>query len=554
MTEILRNRRVQVALAVFVIALGIIFFNGLTFGVDFSGGTRFSIQLSDPIVDAAQKEQVRNIIQARLDFSGLKDASVRVVGDRLVEAEIAETNPAEIEQLEKVLLRQGKFESILDGNVMFTGNEIQSVSRDPQHGYGISQVTPTQFHWVLPFTLSDEAGRRFTTMSFHQCTASSFDSTGKPTYDCKKTYFFIDRPQKSILVYSLKQYNSDRDALLIGNTNAGIPSQTSLEEVLLNAQLPYFILDENSSFSAADQNRLTALLATNPNLIFASDAATPALLQQVSDLGFPTPRVVMPTPSIPWTWSVTGLRQIISLSETVTNLEPYVESIDSPNLQIYASLIIQGYGDSSDAATADLKGLTTLLETGSLPVSVDNVSRETISPSLGSEFLRTVTIIALLAAIGVALFLFWRYRVPGLVVPMFATVVMEAVLTLGVAAFLRIPLDLGALAGIIAAIGYGVDDQIVMTDELRKKRGADGEHDGGSLIARAKRAFFIVTASAVTAIAALLPLILIGPSSGMSKLVGFALTTIIGVLVGVIVTRPAYNEVAKIVLQKLENR
>lgn len=549
--EIFRNRRVQVALAIFVIALGIIFVNGLSYGVDFAGGTRFSIQLSEPMVDAVQKEQVRNIIQARLDFSGLKDASVRVVGDRLIEAEIAATNPAEIEQLEKVLLRQGKFESILDGQVMFTGSEIQNVSRDPQQGYGISQVTSNQFHWVMPFTLSDAAGRRFTEMAFHQCTAGSFDTGGRPTYVCKKTYFFIDRPQKTVLVYTLKQYNADRDALLTGNANAGIPSQTSLEEVLLNAQLPYIVLDENG-ISASDQNRLLTLLSANGNVIATSDVP-PAVLAQLKEMGFSTPRAVTPTATIPWTWSVTGLRQVISLSETVTNLEPYVESIDSPSLQVYASLIIQGYSDSSDNATADLKNLTTLLETGSLPVSVENVSRETISPSLGNEFLQTVTLIAILAAIGVALFLFWRYRVLGLVIPMFATIVMEAVLTLGVAAFLRIPLDLGALAGIIAAIGYGVDDQIVMTDELRKRRNEE-DQEGGSLIARAKRAFFIVTASAITAVAALLPLILIGPSAGMSKLVGFAFTTIIGVLVGVIVTRPAYNEVAKIVLQKLENR
>ena len=182
---------------------------------------------------------------------------------------------------------------------------------------------------------------------------------------------------------------------------------------------------------------------------------------------------------------------------------------------------------------------------------MSQVSKETISPSLGSSFLQTVAIIAILAALGVAIFLFIRYRIPALVVPMFATVVMEAVLTLGVAAMIRIPLDLGALAGIIAAIGYGVDDQIVMTDELKHRQGNEIS-EGGSIISRAKRAFFIVMASAATAIAALAPLILVGPSSGMSKLVGFALTTIIGILVGVLITRPAFNEVAKEVFAHIE--
>ncbi len=253
-------------------------------------------------------------------------------------------------------------------------------------------------------------------------------------------------------------------------------------------------------------------------------------------------------------WSVSGLRQIIHLSEDVTNLVPYVDRADSPDLKVYSTLVIRGFSNSNGEAQNDLKDLATLLETGSLPVSVDNVSRETVSATLGKDFLNAVAMIGILAAIFVAFFLFLRYRVPQLVAPMIATILMEAVLTLGISAYLRIPLDLGAIAGVIAAIGYGVDDQIVITDELKHTRGAIEASESGSLIARAKRAFFIVVASAVTAIAALLPIVLIGPSSGMSKLVGFAITTIIGVLVGVLITRPAFNEVARDVIASLHQR
>ncbi len=57
--QALANRRVQAALLIFVMALGFIAVKGLTFGVDFSGGTLFSIQLSEPIADATQKEQAK---------------------------------------------------------------------------------------------------------------------------------------------------------------------------------------------------------------------------------------------------------------------------------------------------------------------------------------------------------------------------------------------------------------------------------------------------------------------------------------------------------------
>ena len=51
-----------------------------------------------------------------------------------------------------------------------------------------------------------------------------------------------------------------------------------------------------------------------------------------------------------------------------------------------------------------------------------------------------------------------------------------------------------------------------------------------------KSAFFIIMAAWMTTVAAMLPLF----SIGLQILRGFALTTIIGVTIGVAVTRPAY--------------
>ncbi|MCX6798521.1 MAG: preprotein translocase subunit SecD, partial [Candidatus Diapherotrites archaeon] len=102
---------------------------------------------------------------------------------------------------------------------------------------------------------------------------------------------------------------------------------------------------------------------------------------------------------------------------------------------------------------------------------------------------------------------------------------------------------------IIAAVGTGVDDQIVITYELLKGRKGEGEEaESGSYVTKMKRAFFIVVASAATMIAAMSPLILIG--FGLGKLVGFAITTIVGILVGVLITRPAFGEIAGWVMGK----
>ena len=62
-----------------------------------------------------------------------------------------------------------------------------------------------------------------------------------------------------------------------------------------------------------------------------------------------------------------------------------------------------------------------------------------------------------------------------------------------------------------------------------------------TLSERLKKAFFVVFGAAGTIIAAMLPLLF----SGFGFLTGFALTTIIGTLVGVLVTRPAFGVIAE---------
>jgi len=104
-------------------------------------------------------------------------------------------------------------------------------------------------------------------------------------------------------------------------------------------------------------------------------------------------------------------------------------------------------------------------------------------------------------------------------------------------------LDLAAIAGIIAAIGTGVDDQIVMTDEVLARR--DRSDRKNIVKTRVKDAFFIIYASAGTLIAAMLPLAYIGfarGATGIGMLTGFAVTTVVGVLVGIFITRPVFAD------------
>jgi len=132
-----------------------------------------------------------------------------------------------------------------------------------------------------------------------------------------------------------------------------------------------------------------------------------------------------------------------------------------------------------------------------------------------------------------------RYRRPMIVIPILITCASEILIILGFASAINWKLDLASIAGIIASVGTGVDDQIVITDETLSR-------ESKRVKKSIKRAFFIIFAAAGTTIAAMLPLFVM--SIGMLK--GFAITTIAGVLIGIFITRPAFARIVQYVVKK----
>ncbi len=208
-----------------------------------------------------------------------------------------------------------------------------------------------------------------------------------------------------------------------------------------------------------------------------------------------------------------------------------------------------GTGKTQQEAVQDalnaMKKLQTVMITGSLPVKLNIVKVDAVSPLLGQEFVNNALLIGLLSIISVVLMVFLRYRELRVSLPMSIAMMSEAVIILGFAAAAGWNLDLSAIAAIIIAIGTGVDDQIVIADEaLRGERTATAR----SWKERIARALFIIVASYVTTVAAMLPLI----SAGAGMLRGFAITTIVGVSIGVFITRPAFAAIVQILVKKDE--
>lgn len=211
------------------------------------------------------------------------------------------------------------------------------------------------------------------------------------------------------------------------------------------------------------------------------------------------------------------------------------------------TISIQGPGfgatkqEAMYSALSNMRNMQTILITGSLPVKINIAKIDVISPTLGDDFLQTTLLAAIIAIIAVGAVLFVRFRNLRVSGSIMFTGVCEIIIILGVAAAINWRLDLAAIAGILAAIGTGVDDQIVITDEALR-----GESQTAGWKERMKRAFFIIFGAYFTTVVAMLPLGWMG--AGLVR--GFAITTIIGVTVGVFVTRPAYAQIAEVFLKK----
>jgi preprotein translocase subunit SecD len=234
-------------------------------------------------------------------------------------------------------------------------------------------------------------------------------------------------------------------------------------------------------------------------------------------------------------------------------LDFYIDDILTTSLFISKNLrgrettqiSIQGSGNGPDRASAyddaqiSMKQMQTILMTGSLPYKLQIEKLDTISPIIGHKFDSLILLVGVFAFLAVGLIIFLRYRAFKASLVLIFTSFSEIIIILGIASLIKWNLDLPSIVGILVTIGTGVDQQIVILDESKSKRLS-------SLKEKLKMALFVVISAYFTTFVSLLPLYW----AGAGLLRGFAVTTIIGLTVGVLVTRPAFADMIRIFEEK----
>ncbi|MGA2935285.1 MAG: preprotein translocase subunit SecD [Methanomicrobiales archaeon] len=280
----------------------------------------------------------------------------------------------------------------------------------------------------------------------------------------------------------------------------------------------------------------------------------------ITSVGNPQQDPTRMTWGVPFTLSDQGaaeFRQAANEYSAVTDPENHPISMLLDNVTVFSApldvtlakeLLTQDVSRlqaSTGSGTAGMNEAQTLeihLRAGALPVNVQVANFGQVSAPLGEYFKSMSFIAGILALLTVGLVIYLRYREPSIVLPMVGTNFAEVIILLGIARFVQ-QLDLASIAGLIAVVGTGIDQLVVITDEVLH----EGKVPSPALyLKRLTRALAIILVAAGTVVVAMLPLALMD----LSTLKGFAFITILGVLIGVAITRPAYGKIIMAVLSK----
>jgi preprotein translocase subunit SecD len=511
---------------------GIGFGNGLDYGLDFAGGTEIWLKL-DTNVSPEVMTIEKGILESRLNSMGLKDIPVTVYGDQYIIIKIAKASPEEVRAIEEILKQQANFEQRMDGELAVKGSEI-SIDLGSGSSGVYSAGKGSGYSWHVNIKLDQNGGCRFGKVA-----AGKFFGTDNPRN--RPVDLFIDRPEGTTLLMTESLHG------LLGNTSSSVAGSskdiyfgdTAVQVIENRSLIPVIIVYPNDMNRTLDEYKRYKVLGFTKTIVAEDESHIPVEdVDKVRDLGiivqtYPLTDVDRKDPE-GWIQNVTGLKTCPRLN------------FDTQGECVYAAQITGG-ANTQQEAQAELQQNQIWLTSGNLPAKANIDSESTVPPSLGAQFLNYSLLTGLIGILSVSIVIYLRYKKLFIVVPTIITGFSEIIIILGIASLINWEIDLPAIAGIIAAVGTGVDNQIVITDETIASKSATGKKSA-SLTERIKRAFFIIFTSAATIIALMLPLMTF--VAGMLK--GFALTTMLGVFIGVFITRPAYAKTIEELLKGQE--
>jgi len=196
-------------------------------------------------------------------------------------------------------------------------------------------------------------------------------------------------------------------------------------------------------------------------------------------------------------------------------------------------------GQIEGLTLSDSTRLSKQLNAGRLPVPLEIIYDQTVSPILGSDFVDMSIKAGLIGIVLVMLFMIIYYRLSGFIASL--ALIYYGVLLLAIFKIFGVTLTLAGIGGFILSVGMAIDANVLIFERMKEELWG-GRSLGAAIDAGFKRAWSAIWDSNITTILAGVILFWLGSSIAASAPVkGFALTLIIGVAVSmftaVMVTR-----------------
>ena len=187
----------------------------------------------------------------------------------------------------------------------------------------------------------------------------------------------------------------------------------------------------------------------------------------------------------------------------------------------------------------DATRLSKQLNYGRLPVPLEIIYDQTVSPILGSGFVDMSIMAGLIGIVLVMLFMILYYRLPGLMASL--ALAFYGVLVLALFKLFGVTLTLAGIGGFVLSIGMAVDANVLIFERMKEEFRA-GRTLGAAIETGFDRAWTAIRDSNVTTFIVCGILYWLGSSIVASApVMGFALTLFIGVavsmLTAIVVTR-----------------
>ncbi|MCC8042172.1 MAG: protein translocase subunit SecD [Oscillospiraceae bacterium] len=170
-------------------------------------------------------------------------------------------------------------------------------------------------------------------------------------------------------------------------------------------------------------------------------------------------------------------------------------------------------GNATISGSFDSESATKLanqINSGALPFKLITASFSTISPSLGTGALTAMVVAGIIALVGIIIYTIIVYRLPGFVagISLIGQVAGTLAFVSGYFGFMDSSiLTIPGIAGIILAVGMGVDANVITAERIKEEL-ANGKTLDGSLKSGFKRAYSAIIDGNVTMI--LVAIILMG--------------------------------------------